>query len=125
MTYILVTAAKLKTERACEHDPPVSLKCLENETISIHDVFYGRNDGDKSCHVGGSITCFNPKATEIVNNMCKNSSTCSISPSGSIWNFDTTCDNLNAQLIVHYICVLKGMLSDIHVFLQETMICLN
>ena len=92
------------------------LHCNGNETISIHDVFYGRNNGDKSCHNDGSITCFNPNATEIVRNICKDNSTCSVSPTGSIWNFDSTCDRLNAQMIVHYICVLRGMLSKVNYY---------
>ena len=99
----------MKTEKACEHQSSVVLQCNETEKVSIHDVFYGRNSGDTSCHNSGSTTCFHPNATEIVKNICKDNSTCSVSPKGSFWHFDATCDALNAQLIVHYICVSRGM----------------
>ena len=107
-------AEKLKTKTACEHHPPVVLQCNEkNETISIHDVFYGRNNGDNSCHNAGSTTCFNQRATDIVRSICRDNSTCTVTPSGDIWNFKPSCDALNAQLVVHYICILRGMLSTV------------
>ena len=106
-------AEKLKTKTACEHDPPVVLQCNKNETISIHDVFYGRNNGDNSCHNAGSTTCFNRRATDLVRDICRDNSTCTVLPKGHIWDFDVRCDKLNAQLVVHYICILRGMFSTV------------
>jgi len=113
-------AGKLKTKTACEHDPPVVLQCNKNETISIHDVFYGRNNGDNSCHNDGSITCFNPRATNLVRDICRDNSTCTVLPKGHIWDFDFTCDSLNAQLVVHYICILRAVSSSTTTTVLET-----
>eukprot|EP00794_Sanderia_malayensis_P020130 gene20130-22102_t len=100
-------AASLKTESKCEHHDPAKLSCSANEQIKIINVFYGRDPGDNSCHNAGSVLCYNPNAKNIVNDMCKCNSTCLVYPSGSIWNFDQTCDSLNAQLRVFYICVAR------------------
>ena len=106
--FVLATTPRLRTAKGCEHYPAVYLQCNRNETIRIHDAFYGRNNGDNSCHFTGTVTCVNPNATEIVRRICNDNSTCSISPKGSIWNFDPLCDDLNAQLVVHYMCISKG-----------------
>eukprot|EP00112_Aurelia_sp_Birch-Aquarium-sp1_P014545 Seg315.2 transcript_id=Seg315.2/GoldUCD/mRNA.D3Y31 product="hypothetical protein" protein_id=Seg315.2/GoldUCD/D3Y31 len=100
-------AAKLRSTTVCEHTGPAILTCNSIQQIKIHDVFYGRNADDNRCHNGGSITCFNPNATQIVKNICKTNSTCTVPSIGANWNFDSTCDGLNAQLRIHYVCIAR------------------
>eukprot|EP00795_Rhopilema_esculentum_P003423 gene3423-1791_t len=100
-------SAILKSVSVCEHAGPARLVCNNNQRVDVHDAFYGRNRDDASCHNSGTVTCFNPSATEIVRSICKMNSTCTVSPKGSIWNFDSNCDKLNAQLKIHFFCVAK------------------
>eukprot|EP00795_Rhopilema_esculentum_P003421 gene3421-1787_t len=100
-------SAILKSVSVCEHAGPASLVCNNNQRVDVHDAFYGRNRDDAACHNSGTVTCFNPNATEIVRSICKINSTCTVSPKGSIWNFDSSCDMLNAQLKIHFFCVAK------------------
>ncbi len=98
----------MRSTKVCEHTGPAILTCNSTQQIKIHDVFYGRNADDNRCHNGGSITCFNPNATQIVKNICKTNSTCTVPSIGANWNFDSTCDGLNAQLRIHYVCIARG-----------------
>eukprot|EP00112_Aurelia_sp_Birch-Aquarium-sp1_P014546 Seg315.3 transcript_id=Seg315.3/GoldUCD/mRNA.D3Y31 product="hypothetical protein" protein_id=Seg315.3/GoldUCD/D3Y31 len=100
-------AANLRSTKVCEHTGPAILTCNSTQQIKIHDVFYGRNADDNRCHNGGSITCFNPNATQIGKNICKTNSTCMVPSIGAIWNFNPTCDGLNAQLRIHYMCIAR------------------
>ncbi|XP_065063444.1 uncharacterized protein LOC135689979 isoform X2 [Rhopilema esculentum] len=113
-------SAILKSESVCEHAGPARLVCNNNQRVDIHDAFYGRNNDNKTCHNSGTITCFNPNATEIVRRICKMNSTCTVSPKGSIWNFDSSCDMLNAQLKIHYFCVAKGQISSTQIHASST-----
>ncbi|XP_065063360.1 uncharacterized protein LOC135689924 isoform X1 [Rhopilema esculentum] len=113
-------SAILKSVSVCEHAGPASLVCNNNQRVDVHDAFYGRNRDDAACHNSGTVTCFNPNATEIVRSICKINSTCTVSPKGSIWNFDSSCDMLNAQLKIHFFCVAKGQMSSTQIHASST-----